>query len=258
MNKNAFQMDRRRALTSRGFAASAAGLAAAGFFGVFEQMLPVFMGEYAGTGLERGFTMQLLLTAFSSDLVMLALPVLCSLPFAAAFLEDYKSRFLRQYLPRAGKRDYINARTAVTALAGGLSLLAGMAVTAGLFFLLFLPQETVAAESGMLSFYAAACLGKGILFFLSGCFWSLVGGILAAVTMNRYMAYASPFIFYYMLVILSERYFRNIYVLNPKEWINPGDDWLGGFWGAAVLTAELTCAAAFCYQIVMERRLRDV
>ncbi|MGI6012050.1 MAG: hypothetical protein ACOX8H_11270 [Ruminococcus sp.] len=254
MNRNTFQTDRRRAWQSRGFAACAIGVAAAAFFGVFDQMLPVFQGQYQEMGLEKGFALGLASSAFSSELMHLALPVLCALPFAAAFLEDYRSRFWRFCLLRSGTEDYVRVRAAVTALAGGLSLLAGMAFAVFLFLLLFVPWETASGEAGSL----AACLTKGFLFFLSGCFWSLVGGIMATATMNRYMAYASPFIFYYLLVILSERYFRGIYMMDPREWVNPQSDWVGGFWGAALWTAELTAGAMVLYRFMMERRLRNV
>ena len=257
MNRNAFQTDRRRARQSRGFAACAIGMAAAAFFSVFDQMLPVFQGQYQEMGLEAGFALHLASLAFSSELTHLALPVLCALPFAAAFLEDYRSRFWRFYLLRSGTEDYVSTRAAVTALAGGLSLLAGMALVVFLFLLLFVPWETASGEAGMVSAGLVACLTKGLLFFLSGCFWSLVGGIMATATMNRYMAYASPFIFYYLLVILSERYFRGIYMMDPREWMNPHPDWVGGFWGAALWAAELTAGAMVLYRFMMERRLRN-
>lgn len=102
-----------------GFAACAIGMAAAAFFSVFDQMLPVFQGQYQEMGLEAGFALHLASLAFSSELTHLALPVLCALPFAAAFLEDYRSRFWRFYLLRSGTEDYVSTRAAVTALAGG-------------------------------------------------------------------------------------------------------------------------------------------
>ena len=100
-------------------------------------------------------------------------------------------------------------------------------------------------------------IGRAFLFFLSGALWSLVGGLFATLTMSKYMAYASPFIFYYVLIILSQRYFTDIYVLNPQEWLNPSELWNAGIWGAALLVSELILLIAVAYGLLMQRRIRD-
>ncbi|MEG0383004.1 MAG: hypothetical protein RR514_07350, partial [Christensenella sp.] len=101
-------------------------------------------------------------------------------------------------------------------------------------------------------------MGRALLFFLAGALWSLVGGLFATVTMSKYMAYAAPFIFYYVLVILSQRYFTDLYVLNPQEWLNPTEVWGGGIWGAALLMGELIVLLAVAYGYLMQRRMKDV
>ena len=100
-------------------------------------------------------------------------------------------------------------------------------------------------------------MGRAFLFFLSGALWSLVGGLFATLTMSKYMAYASPFIFYYVLVILSQRYFSEIYVLNPQEWLNPSPLWNAGIWGAVLLVSELIILLAVLYGILIQRRIQD-
>ena len=278
MKINAFLADINRALKSWGFAVGVTGMAAAAFFGVFEQILPVFQGEFAKTGLEEGFVMQLVFTALSSDMVLLALPLLCAIPFTSGFLDDYKSRFIRKYLPRAGKKNYVNAKVVTTALAGGLTLFAGVILVFFIFVVLFLPmevpteipEEAVAEESAEASMEIAEAdditvqqnfvelMIRAFVFFLCGCFWSLIGASLATLTMSKYMAYASPFILYYVLVILSKRYFKDMYVMNPQEWVNPVSDWVGGTWGVVLLVTELIIAAGFLYGCIIERKLQDV
>lgn len=252
-------------------------MAVAAFFGVFDQMLPVFQGQMA-EGLQEGFTIQLVFSALSSDVVLLVLPILSALVFTSAFVDDYTSRYIREYLPRAGRKNYVRARVFSTALSGGLTLFIGVMLVLLVFAILFLPLE-VPPEQPELSEYErqmqmmmgdtanetdtaaqqnfATLMQHAFLFFLSGCLWSLVGGLMATVTMSRYMAYASPFILYYVLVILSERYFTTTYILNPREWLNPTGGWVGGIWGAALFVAELTVIAGFVYSYAMERRLRD-
>ena len=272
---NTFLADINRALRSWGFIVGIIGMVAAAFLGGFEQMLPVFQGQFTKTGLDEGYVVQLVFTALSSDVVLLVLPILCALPFTAAFLDDYKSRFIRTYLPRAGKKNYVNAKVAATAISGGLTLFIGVILVFCLFALLFLPMETP-AEAPEMSGYEmqmaetdeavditaqqnfVELMSRAFVFFLCGCFWSLTGAWLATLTMSKYMAYASPFILYYVLVILSERYFKNLYVLNPQEWVNPVSDWVGGTWGVALFVTELIIAAGFLYGCIIERKLQDV
>ncbi|MFP3153722.1 hypothetical protein LQZ18_04695 [Lachnospiraceae bacterium ZAX-1] len=275
MKANAHLADINRALKSWGFIVGVVGMAVVAFFGSFEQMLPVFQGQFAETGLNEGFVVQLVFTALSSDVVLLVLPILCAIPFTSAFIDDYKSRFIRKYLPRVGKRNYVNAKVITTALSGGLTLFAGVILVLFIFAILFLPMEapakipeTTGYEMQMMEIAKvdgivaqqnfAEFMTRAFVFFLCGCFWSLVGGLLATLTMSRYMAYASPFILYYMFVILSERYFKDMYVLNPQEWVNPVSDWVGGTWGVALFVTELIIAAGFLYGCIIERKLQDV
>lgn len=270
--------DLKRALTSWGFIAGVCGLSVAAFFGVFDQMLPVFQGTMT-EGLQQGFTMQLFFSALQSDVVLLVLPILCALPFTPAFLDDYKSRYLRGYLPRSGKTPYVQAKVVATALSGGLALFLGVLLTLLVFSVLFLPME-VPPEKPELSEYEQQMqewqgtateeddtgaqqsfiniIEKSTVFFLSGCLWSLVGGLLASITTSKYMAYASPFILYYVLVILSQRYFKDLYVINPQEWLNPSEVWLGGVWGAALMVGLFMVVLGFAYAAVIRKKIEEL
>lgn len=274
---NAFKTDLKRALTSWAFIVAVVGMAVAALFGVGDKIISA-VGEEMAQGLEQGYTIQLAMEALRSDVVLLVLPILCALPFTAAFLDDFKSRYIREYLPRCGKNRYVGAKVLSTALAGGLALFLGVILMLIVFALIFVPWEKppVVPELSPYEQQMMEMMGEGgnqadvgaqinfmqfmqraFLFFLNGCLWSLLGGLLAAITMSKYMAYAAPFIFYYVLVILSERYFGGLYVINPKAWLNPGEEWLATPWGAALLVAELAVLAALLYSIVIRRRLKD-
>lgn len=261
--------DLKRSLTSWSFIAGITGLSIAAFFGVFDQMLPIFQGQMPD-GLMAGFSIQLSISSLQTDVVLLVLPILAALPFTTAFVDDCKSRYLREYLPRAGKRQYLVSRVAATALSGGLVLFLGVMLVCFVFVLLFTPMELAPPPieqtaammqpeqidvSAQLTF--VDLIGRAFLFFLSGALWSLIGGLFATITMSKYMAYASPFIFYYVLVILSQRYFTDAYVLNPQEWLNPSEAWGGGIWGAALLLGELIVLLALTYGYLMQRRMQD-
>lgn len=50
-------------------------------------------------------------------------------------------------------------------------------------------------------------LGKASMLALCGALWPLVGLACSAPTLSVHLAYASPFILYYLLVIAAARYF---------------------------------------------------
>ena len=85
-----------------------------------------------------------------------------------------------------------------------------------------------------------------------------VGMLFSNLTMSRYMAYASPFVIYYVLIILYERYFPVVYVLYPKEWLAPSSLWLYGNAGVLMIVAELTALAGLGAGLSAGRRLSNV
>lgn len=211
----------------------------------------------APEGLQSGFHAQILLNSLKSDMMLLCVPILAALPYTSAFLDDYKSGYLKQYLPRSGKSRYIKGKVAATALSGGFSLFIGIIAAYLIFNLVFLPMELAPEKEMMQQPLFPQILGSACIFFLCGGLWSLVGALFASATLSRYMAYASPFIIYYVLVILSERYLKNIYVLNPKEWLRASESWPGGGWGDALMLAVLIAAVSLGLAVSITRRLSD-
>jgi hypothetical protein len=274
--------DIKRALTSWGFWAGSAGMVVAILIGASGAILPIIQ-EGPREGLMYGFHAETLLSALSSDVMLLCVPILCALPYTAAFIEDYKSGYIKEYLPRAGKKQYLKGKVVSTALSGGLVLFVGIMAAYLVFALVFTPmelapnagQEAIQGEEiseesdvspaegmdagpdmGQQSFFMDI-LGRAFVFFLCGSLWSLTGALLASVTMSRYMAYASPFIIYYVLVILSERYFKDLYVFNPQEWLKAQDFWPGGMWGVALLLIEIIAILSIAFSTSMKRRISD-
>ena len=60
-----------------------------------------------------------------------------------------------------------------------------------------------------------------ILLFFNGGFWSITGMTLSSFMESKYISYTYPFIIYYLLVILCERYLPNPLLLYPPNWTNP-------------------------------------
>lgn len=245
--------DLKRALTGGGFAAATLGcvlvLTAA-------SLQPLFAALNAGA-LPHGFHTQQVLAALSSDWMTMALPALCALPYTAAYVDDVKSGALKQMLVRSDRQRYIAGKILACAASGALALVAGVLLAWAIAAWVLPPMELAKAADAMAEPLFARILTQTVLLGCSGMLWALVGLALSAVTMSKYIAYAAPFILYYVLIILHERYFEDFLVLYPKEWMNPSLNWPLGAWGIVVLLAVLAAAFALAFAVTAHRRLID-
>ncbi len=255
MKNYAVATDIKRALTGRGFVIGSIGVVLVLFLSSLEDIVQMMRIVQNGSDLANGYHAQLMTAALSSDWVTLAIPILCSLPFTAAFVDDVKTGFLKLYVHRCGIWPYIRGKVIACALSGGLALFLGTVAAYGLSALIFTPMELAAGPEETVYPYFAQFLLKAAVLFFSGAFWSLVGFTFAALAQSRYMAYASPFILYYLLIILHERYCEAFYVLYPKEWLFPSEAWVLGSLGVILLLAELSVILSFCFAIVAQRRI---
>jgi hypothetical protein len=247
--------DIKRAFTGRGFIFGFVGMVIVIILSSLEDIINVARSTEP---LANGYHAEFIKKALSSEWVTLALPILCALPFTSAFVDDVKSGFIKQYLPRAGYKSYIRSKLLACGLSGGSVLFFGILTSYALSYLVFTPMELALVKGQTAQPYLAQILMIAATLFLSGAFWSLVGFTMSALTMNRYMAYASPFILYYVLIILHERYFENLYVLYPKDWLFPSDGWVLGSLGVILLLAELTAVVSLAFAVSAKRRLSNV
>ena len=244
-----------QALTGRSFLVAAAGTA---LVLLLSSIQGVLEGLRMDGLLQFGYHSDLIEQALLGDGMTLALPILAALPYTAAIVDDVKSGFYKLYLPRTTIGKYLAGKVIACALAGGLALLVGVAVAWGACALMFLPKElppAVVDSAGNAIKYISPIWGKLLLSFASGAFWATIGLLLATLTMSRYMAYASPFVIYYVLIILYERYFDFLYVFYPKEWLAPSYLWDYGNFGVLLLVGELTVIAGICAGLAGRRRL---
>jgi len=184
----------------------------------------------------------LIMSAMGGEAIALALPIISALPYTTAYVDDTKSGYIKVYLSRIGVERYVISKALSCALSGGLAILMGAVVSYILLALMLLPIEaapTIVSSADKVK-SLSPIWGKFALLFASGCFWSMVGLMLASVTKSRYMAYIGPFVVCYILIILYERYFDFLHVLYPREWLNPSDKWVLGAWGVAILLIVLT------------------
>lgn len=244
--------DIKRALSAKGF-----------LFGIAGMVLMLAVASISAISsiqgvLSNGFHAQLMLAALKSDDVTLVLPILCTLPFATAFVDDIKSGFIKQYLPRSGASAYIKGKIFASGLSGGLVLVAGLFIAYGISALVFTPMEAALKPDQIAEPYFAEIITKTLTLFLSGAFWSLTGFTLASMTMSRYMAYASSFVVYYVLIILHERYFADFYVLYPKEWLALSEPWVLLNLGVWIQLLMLCAVVGLLFGMTAKRRLENV
>ncbi len=247
--------DIRRALAGRGYIVGVIGTVLVIFLSSMESIIGIVQN---GEPLPNGYHAQLIFDALASDAMTLAIPILCALPFTTAFVDDIKSGYIKLYLNRCDVTSYIKSKLIACALSGGLVLFIGIIISYGLSTLIFTPMELALTDGEGASPYLAQLLTVAATLFFSGAFWSLVGFTFASMTQSKYMAYASPFILYYVLIILNERYFENLYVLYPKEWLFPSNSWILHGFGVILLLIILSAIMSLCFAIVAKRRLENV
>lgn len=182
----------------------------------------------------------LIFAGFDSDIFRISVPVLATFPYSTAWLLEYQSGYVKSCLSRTGVAGYILGKFFACGFSGGLLEFSGC-----LFYQLTAGKE----QAGNLNLF---------LVFLSGMLWAVCGAVLAAWANNRFMAYGGPFVLYYLLVILYERYFEKLYCLYPYEWMAPKHEWVFGEWGAALLLAGMILLLLCFYYEILRRRIRYV
>ena len=245
----------RQAIFSRGFIISTVGTA---LILLLSSVQGILAGFRSAELLSPGFHSDLIMGALSSEAMALALPILAALPYTASFIDDVKSGFIKEYLPRTTVPRYIAGKAVGCAVSGGLTLALGIFIAYGFAALMFLPMEAYPKAGETVPNYFDNLMETALMFFASGAFWSLTGMTFAALTDSKYMAYASPFVLFYLLIILYERYFDKLFVLYPREWLSPSPRWMFGKVGVAVLLIEFSLLMALAFAYAAKRRLERI
>lgn len=208
--------------------------------------------------LKSGFHATFIINALSTDGLFFATPIVSAVSMSAAYIEDLKSNCIRYYLFRSSRKPYIMGRILGCYISGGLVSFIGIVLAFGVSSLLFMPMERAVEAGAENAPGLRDVISVALPFFLTGGFWAVFGLAISTFMESKYIAYASPFIAFYILVILHERYFGDLFVISPKEWLHPSSKWVMGSWGQAVIVFELTLLAAFLFALRAERRLSQL
>ena len=233
---------------------------AVGIFGIvlmigLAAMEPLIRAFRGMDSIAEGFHTRFILEAIHSGTVTSFIPVFAVLPFAASYLEDIKTKYARFFLIRSTYRVYLLSRLAVCFISGGLVTAGGTLLSWALAGFVFIPHEIVV---GSVPEYGPEMLSTIGLLFLNGGLWAVVGMAFSTLMESKYIAYASPFILYYLLLILYERYVPKWFLICPMEWIGPSELWPFGHWGPAILMLELTAFFSLLFVLRAGRRLREL
>ena len=201
-----------------------------------------------GGALDQLFAHTVMQKALTNDMLLACLPIAAALPFSTAVIEDVKSGYIKQYLPLVSKRSYAVSKLCSCALASVLAVAVGLGLVYFGIYAYHMPlqkafelaeEQRAAAELFLRNFgFMLSCLPASDL-------WSALELCIGTAGMNKFLAYISPFICYYVLVIIAERYFRDVLVLNPKNYITASGEWGGSPAVISSLTAFAAMLAAY-------------
>ncbi len=193
--------------------------------------------------------------ALQGQVLLFLVPVAGVLPMGAAFVRESSSGFLKLYLTRTDRMEYMKRKTVQVYMGGFLPFfLAGVWMLA-LAFLLVYPLELKGSVDGGKLWEVAGVL---LRVSLAGGIAAGAAGIFAAVFMNYYMAYGLPFVCYYLLVILKERYFAGMYAMYPAEWVAAEQDWGTDGSGIWVFLGVFSAVVMLLHGLALYVRLREV
>lgn len=97
-----------------------------------------------------------------------------------------------------------------------------------------------------------------LLIFMSGMLWAVLSATLAAMSNSRYIAYGGAFVIYYLLIILHERYFKELYCIYPYEWLAPTHTWIFQEQGVVLLLSGIILVLFGFYNEILRRCIQRV
>lgn len=186
---------------------------------------------------------------------LMMVPIVAAFAYSADAEEDFKSRFVLFTCSRAGRKKYYLGKIQGLILSGGFTVLVTMILLLIVSRAGF-SQITWLKEGGtdVWMFY-----GQFIFYLLCGFFngalWTLIGSLAALVSHSIYAAYAFPFVFYYVLTVFQERYYRSVFALSPRYWGTPFSG-LGA--GNIVVLVLLVLAVTVALILIIRNRLEKI
>lgn len=222
------------------------------WIGVAAAVTGMIAGKVMGDGdlwsWRRDAIWNLLSDGMQSRILLFLLPVAAVFAGADLYLREKQSGFLKFSVIRRDKAAY--RREKICQIFGSTLWIWGIAVcivmiVGGVF------GENGSEQLGRTEEFWRMCR----LFFkvyLISAFVSNVGAICAVLTGSLYLTMGIPFVSYYFLVLLQERYFVEAAWLSPARWIQSEK---GSTWLFLIIGIFVTAGA---YRILLRRELREI
>ncbi len=221
----------------------------------FAALLIGFLSNKMELPFAEGSFVKFYLKAMDTQITLFLLPIAAVLPMGAIYVKESSSGFLRLYITRISQMEYVRKKTLQIYAGGFLPFFLAGAWGLLCSFLIIYPLELqgeIPWESlwQLVQFLLRIALVGGILAEFSGIF--------AVVFRNYYMAYGLPFVCYYMLIILKERYFTDMYAMYPAEWVKCEQDWGADSLGIWIFLAAFSITMMLFHGLLLYNRLKEV
>lgn len=208
----------------------------------------------SGRKLSAGWTESYILKVLTGDGIRLYFPLLCTVPYATGFVDEYKSGIYKFVLVRKERKKYIISKAITNAVAGGSILVAGTVAFILCTWMVFLPMEK--GFSWMIIQNFLGEYGQLLCqFFAFGALEAEIGMWISTLVNHRYMAWLAPFMSEYLLIILCERYFPECRVFYPPDWLVVQADWPLHGWSVFFWLLFLTGIAGYAFADAARRRI---
>ena len=221
----------------------------------FAALLAAFPFYQIELPLGTGSFVKMYNTALNSQIVLFLLPIAAVLPMGAIYVKESSSGFLRLYITRISCMEYIRKKLLQIYVSGFLPFFLAGGAALLLSFLLVYPME-LEGEAPWEEIWKSCRFLLRVS--LTGGILAQISGIFASLFRNYYMAYGLPFVCYYMLTILKERYFTDMYAMYPAEWLKCEQDWGVDSLGIWVFFAFFSAAVLLLHGLLLYNRLREI
>lgn len=225
-------------------------------------VLAAFIGIAAGLPLydmklplAAGTFLDLYKKALESKILLFLIPVVAVLPAGAIYVRESSGGFIKFYITRIGRSAYIIKKLLQIYFSGFfIFCFAGLCV----FFICFLGMYPLEVKGSIPPDRIWDVLSPLLRISLIGGICSGLSGMFAAAFRNYYMAYGLPFICYYLLIIVHERYLPDLYAIYPLEWIQCEQDWGTENEGIFLFLLLFSAAVMLWNHLLLQHRLQEV
>ena len=212
-----FLYDLRRAFTGKWFVLAAIASAAALYMSIGDDtyFLMNILRDAENNSYFPYTLSDLIIQGMHGEFGTMTFPALAALPFAAQPLQEIKSGAIRPAVFRAGRRNWMLGKGIACILAGML-----LPVIASILLMIVL--------HGVMLIYRGSLFPAGdfsALFqpmatrMVCGGIWASIGCIIALLTETAAAAYLAPLCLCYAMTMIGTRFFPQITMLNPVNWL---------------------------------------